>query len=235
VSPLRVFDTKDAASARVLAEAPAIGESLCDDCRAHFAEVRRFLDAYGVEYELVPTLVRGLDYYTRTVFEFVNEELDAAQATTCAGGRYDYLIEEIGGAPTPGVGWAAGVERMVMSLRDIPGKPGLDVFVVCDDGADRPAVLAQLAELRRAGLTADADYAGRSLKGQMTQAGRTGARLVVRVRGEEAMLRSGGADVGEPFPAAQLASVVLGHPGPPPALEPNPEKRARGAQDVPEA
>ncbi|HXV56811.1 MAG TPA: histidine--tRNA ligase [Gaiellaceae bacterium] len=235
VSPLRVFDTKHPASARVLAEAPTIGESLCDDCRAHFAEVRRFLDAYGIEYVLVPTLVRGLDYYTRTVFEFVNEGLDAAQATTCAGGRYDYLIEEIGGAPTPGVGWAAGVERMVMSLRDVPEQPGLDVFVVCDEGADRPAVLAQLAELRRAGLSADADYAGRSLKGQMTQAGRTGARLVVRVTGEEATLRSAGADLGEPFPAAELASVVLGHPGPPPALEPNEQKRARGAQDVPEA
>ncbi|HXV35196.1 MAG TPA: histidine--tRNA ligase [Gaiellaceae bacterium] len=235
VSPLRVFDTKDRAVRRVLADAPAIGDSLCASCREHFAAVRGFLDAYGVEYELVPTLVRGLDYYTRTVFEFVNEGLGAAQASICAGGRYDYLIEEIGGAPTPGVGWAAGVERMVMSRGDGGEREALDVFVVCDEPADRPAVLAQLAELRRAGLRADTDYAGRSVKGQMTQAGRTRARLVVRVSGDSAVLRSGGEDVGEPFPAAEIASVVLGHPGPPPASEPNEEKRARGAQDGPKA
>ena len=235
VSPLRVFDTKDEAVRRVLAGAPAIGDSLCTSCREHFAAVRGFLDAYRVGYELVPTLVRGLDYYTRTVFEFVNEELDAAQASICAGGRYDYLIEEIGGAPTPGVGWAAGVERMVMSLGDDGERAGLDVFVVCDEPADRPSVLAQIAELRRAGVSADTDYAGRSVKGQMTQAGRTGARLVVRVSGETATLRSEGEDIGEPFPAAEIASTVLGHPGPPPASEPNAEKRARGAQDVPEA
>jgi histidyl-tRNA synthetase len=235
VSPLRAFDTKNDAVRRVLATAPTIGDSLCTACRGHFEEVRGFLDAYGVGYELVPTLVRGLDYYTRTVFEFVNEELDAAQASICAGGRYDYLIEEIGGAPTPGVGWAAGVERMVASAAGEAEDAALDVFVVCDEPADRAAVLAQLAELRRAGVRADTDYAGRSVKGQMTQAGRTGARLVVRVSGETAVLRTGGEDLGEPFPVAEIASTVLGHPGPPPASEPNGEKRARGAQDVSEA
>jgi histidyl-tRNA synthetase len=229
VSPLRVFDSKTDAVLRVLAEAPTIGDSLCAACSEHFAEVRGFLDGYGIEYELVPTLVRGLDYYTRTVFEFVNEELDAAQATTCAGGRYDYLIEEIGGPSTPGVGWAAGVERMVMSLAADPGELGLDVFIVCDEVSDRPAVLAQLAELRRAGLRADTDYAGRSLKGQMTHAGRTGARLVVRVRGAEATLRAGGSDIGSAFPVGEIASTVLGHPSPPPAFQPNEEKRAPGA------
>lgn len=234
VSPLRVFDTKDPRVARTLAGAPTIGDSLCPECREHFAGVRSVLDAYGVDYELVPTLVRGLDYYTRTVFEFVNEDLGAAQATICAGGRYDYLIEEIGGAPTPGVGWAAGVERMIMSLTELPARPGLDVFVVCIDPADRAGVLAQVAELRRAGLRADVDYAGRSLKGQMTQAGRTGARLVVRVTGEEATLRAGGADIEGSFPVSEIAASVLGHPGPPPASEPNAEKRTRGAQDVPE-
>jgi histidyl-tRNA synthetase len=235
VSPLRVFDTKNEAVRAVLAVAPTIGDSLCDSCRDHFAEVRAFLDAYGVEYELVPTLVRGLDYYTRTVFEFVNEGLEAAQASICAGGRYDYLIEEIGGAPTPGVGWAAGVERMVTSVAGEAESPPLDVFVVCDQPSDRPAVLAQLAELRRLGLRADTDYAGRSVKGQMTQAGRTGARLVVRVTGETAVLRSQGSDVGEPFPISEIAASVLGHPGPPPTADPNDERRTHGAQDVPEA
>jgi histidyl-tRNA synthetase len=232
VSPLRVFDTKNDTVRAVLADAPTIGDSLCDACRTHFAAVREFLDAYDIEYVLVPTLVRGLDYYTRTVFEFVNEELGAAQATICAGGRYDYLIEEIGGNPTPGVGWAAGVERLAMSSDLELEGPGLDVFVVCDDQADRPRVLAQVAELRRAGLRCDVDYAGRSLKGQMTQAGRTRARTVVRVAGDRAVLRVGGTDLEDDFPASEIASAVLGHPGPPPASEPNAEKRTRGARNV---
>jgi histidyl-tRNA synthetase len=124
---------------------------------------------------------------------------------------------------------------MVTSTSGAPEDVGLDVFVVCDQPADRPAVLAQLADLRRAGLRADTDYAGRSLKGQMTQAGRTGARLVVRVSGDTALLRSEGKDIGEPFPVAEIASTVLGHPGPPPASEPNGKNRTRGAQDVSEA
>ena len=233
VSPLRVFDTKNAAVRDVLADAPTIGDSLCEACRAHFAEVRAFLDAYEIRYELVPTLVRGLDYYTRTVFEFVNDELGAAQATTCAGGRYDYLIEELGGSPTPGVGWAAGVERLAMSIELEPEEPRLDVFVVCDDEADRPRVLAQVAHLRRAGLRSDVDYAGRSLKGQMTQVGRTRARTVVRVTGDRASLRVDGKEAEGDFPASELAAAVLGHPGSPPAYEPKGAKRARGAQDVP--
>jgi histidyl-tRNA synthetase len=235
VSPLRVFDTKNRAVRAVLETAPTIGDSLCDSCREHFAEVRRVLAAYGIEYELVPRLVRGLDYYTRTVFEFVNEGLGPTQASICAGGRYDDLIEEIGGPATAGVGWAAGVERMVMSAAEEAERGALDVFVVCDEPADRPAVLAQVAELRRSGLRTDTDYAGRSFKGQMTQAGRTGARLLVRVTGETATLRAEGADIGEPFPVSEIASAVLGHPGPPPASEPNAEKRTRGAQDVSEA
>ena len=231
VSPLRVFDTKNEAVRAVLAGAPTIGESLCDACRSHFAAVRSFLDAYGIDYVLVPTLVRGLDYYTRTVFEFVNEGLGAAQATTCAGGRYDYLVEEIGGNPTPGVGWAAGVERLAMSSELELEAAGLDVFVVCDDEVDRPQVLAQVAELRRAGLRCDVDYAARSLKGQMTQAGRTRARTIVRVVGDRAALRVDGKDVEGDVPASELAAAVLGHPGPPPAYEPNADKRARGARD----
>ncbi|HSJ95116.1 MAG TPA: histidine--tRNA ligase, partial [Gaiellaceae bacterium] len=142
-SPLRVFDTKSTRVRETLAGAPTIAESLCEPCREHFTAVRSYLDAAGIDYELVPTLVRGLDYYTRTVWEFVNEGLGAAQATICAGGRYDYLVEEIGGPPTPGVGWAAGVERVGMSAGIEPEPPGLDVFVVCDAEADRPRVLAE--------------------------------------------------------------------------------------------
>jgi histidyl-tRNA synthetase len=234
VSPLRVFDTKNEAVRTVLAGAPTIGDSLCEPCRVHFAEVRAVLDAYGIEYVLVPTLVRGLDYYTRTVFEFVNDELGAAQATTCAGGRYDYLIEEIGGKPTPGVGWAAGVERLAMSSTLELDGLGLDVFVVCDDRAERPRVLAQVAALRAAGLRSDLDYAGRSLKGQMTQAGRTRARTVVRVSGDRATLRVDGRDVEGDVPASEIASAVLEHAGQPPASEPPADRRAGRAQEAPQ-
>jgi histidyl-tRNA synthetase len=233
-SPLRVFDSKNPAVQAVLAEAPTIGESLCEPCREHFAAVRADLDAAGVAYEVRPTLVRGLDYYTRTVWEFVNDGLGAAQSTICAGGRYDDLIEEIGGDPTPGVGWAAGLERIAMSAGVAPERPPLDVFVVCDEAADRHAVFAEVTALRRAGLSADTDHAGRSLKGQMTQAGRLRARIVVRVEGGEATLRIDGADLPERFPVSDIAARVLGHPGPPPAFDATPETRAGGAPNVPE-
>ena len=106
-TPLRVFDVKSERVQAVLAEAPKIGEALCDACREHFEQVRGFLDALGVRYELNPTLVRGLDYYTRTTFEFKDEAI-GAQDTICGGGRYDGLIEAIGGPPTPGIGFGAG-------------------------------------------------------------------------------------------------------------------------------
>jgi histidyl-tRNA synthetase len=192
VSPLRVFDTKDDAVRRVLATAPTIGDSLCPACQEHFREVRAFLDAYGVAYELVPTLVRGLDYYTRTVFEFVNEGLDAAQASICAGGRYDYLIEEIGGPPTPGVGWAAGIERMTMSSSAEAGPAPVDIFVAFADRGRREEILPWLAALRAEGLSGETDYAGRSLKGQLTQAGRLEARATLVVESEGQILRRSG-------------------------------------------
>ena len=195
-NPLRVFDVKSAAVREALRAAPKIGESLCTECAAHFAEVRRLLDAYGVPYTLEPTLVRGLDYYTRTVFEFVGPE-EKAQSAICSGGRYDGLIEEIGGAPTPGIGFGAGIERALIALEAEGRKgvePTLDVFFVADGDGARGRVPPLLAALRRAGLSADTDYAGRSFKGQMTQAGRTGAATVVVVRGDDATIRRGGKD-----------------------------------------
>jgi histidyl-tRNA synthetase len=177
-TPLRVFDVKSERVQTVLAEAPKIGDSLCDACREHFEQVRGFLDALGVRYELRPTLVRGLDYYTRTTFEFKDEAI-GAQDTICGGGRYDGLIEAIGGPPTPGIGFGAGIERLLLSLGDIEVEPeGIDVFFVAEEGADRKPIAAALAELRRRNISADMDYAGRSVKGQRTQASRLGARRV---------------------------------------------------------
>jgi histidyl-tRNA synthetase len=177
-TPLRVFDVKSERVQAALAEAPKIGEALCDACREHFDQVRGFLDALGVRYELRPTLVRGLDYYTRTTFEFKDEAI-GAQDSICGGGRYDGLIEAIGGPPTPGIGFGAGIERLLLSLGDTEVEPqGIDVFFVAAEGADRRAIATALAELRRRDISADMDYAGRSVKGQHTQASRLGARRV---------------------------------------------------------
>jgi histidyl-tRNA synthetase len=191
-SPLRVFDVKGERMQALLANAPKIGEALCDDCREHFAQVRTFLDAYAVDYELVPTLVRGLDYYTRTTFEFKDEAI-GAKDTICGGGRYDGLIEEIGGSPTPGIGFGAGLERLLLSVGQGRAEPEhVDVFFVCEETADRARVLPVMAELRRRGLRADLDYAGRSLKGQVTQANRLGAGWTVLVADSRATVREPG-------------------------------------------
>ena len=203
-SPLRVFDVKSKRMQELLAAAPKIGESLCDECREHFAQVREFLAAYGVSYELVPTLVRGLDYYTRTTFEFKDEAI-GAKDTICGGGRYDGLIEEIGGQPTPGIGFGAGLERLLLSIGADRAEPQhVDVFFVCEDSADRARVLPVLAELRRRGLRADLDYAGRSLKGQVTQANRLGAGWTVVVEDSKATVR----EPGRPDWAASLDELV---------------------------
>lgn len=191
-SPLRVFDSKAPSVQAALSGAPKIGESLTPESVEHFKEVRACLDAYGVAYDLQPTLVRGLDYYTHTVWEFVSERLEAAQSTVCAGGRYDYLIEEIGGPSTPGVGWAAGVERLVMSMSGEPERLPIDVFVAFDDRSRRHEFLSTVAQLRSAGKRCEVDYAGRSLKGQLTHAGRLGARAVVIVRGDGLTVRRQG-------------------------------------------
>ena len=188
---LRVFDVKNPHVQAALADAPKIGESLCDACREHFESVRRYLDAYGVRYELEPTLVRGLDYYTRTAFEFVDEAI-GAQSSICGGGRYDYIVEEIGGPPTPGIGFGAGVERLLLSLDLDAPQPRIDVFVDPDEEADRSRVLALMAELRRRGLSCETDYAGRSAKGRLTHGERLGARVTLFAGPETVTVRRAG-------------------------------------------
>jgi histidyl-tRNA synthetase len=196
-TPLRVFDVKNERVRAALEDAPKIGDSLCEACRNHFDAVTRQLDAYGVRYTLVPTLVRGLDYYTRTTWEFIGPE-HGAQSAISAGGRYDYLAEDIGGPETPGVGFGAGIERLLLALEDAgveaPAERPIDVFFACDEGAPRERVLALMAALRRTGRACDTDYASRSLKGQLTQAGRLGARLTVIVGPDGATIREAGAE-----------------------------------------
>jgi histidyl-tRNA synthetase len=190
-SPLRVFDVKNEKVRAALEDAPKIGDSLCEACMEHFARVREYLDEYGVPYTVVPTLVRGLDYYTRTTFEFIGPDESAQASTICGGGRYDYLIEEIGGPPTPGIGFGAGLERLVLSL-ELEGfeaeQPLLDVFFAVDEGR---SALAPVYELRKAGFSADCDHAGRSLKGQVTY-GQKHARATVVADGDRWTVRRAG-------------------------------------------
>ena len=196
-SPLRVFDNYDAKPQAVqdaLDDAPKIGESLCEACREHFAAVLRDLDACGVPYEIVATLVRGLDYYTRTTWEFRGPD-EGAQSALSGGGRYDGLVEQIGGPPIPGVGFGAGIERLVLAVEQAGREavtPAMDIFFTIDDSASRELVATWLGTLRQRGIASDTDYAGRSLKGQLTQASRLGAETVVQVRADGATVRRRG-------------------------------------------
>jgi histidyl-tRNA synthetase len=176
-NPLRAFDAKDEATRAVVASAPTMLERLAGEDAEHFAAVRGLLDRAGVEYELDGTLARGLDYYTRTVFAYECDRL-GAQSEVGGGGRYDGLIEELGGPPTPANGWAAGVERILLALGQEEEGPRCDIFVAATDG-QRERALALVTELRRAGLRADLDLAGRAMKGQMRHADRLGARRAV--------------------------------------------------------
>ena len=194
-SPLRVFDVKDAKVRAALEDAPKIGDSLCEACVEHFARVRADLDEYGVPYTIVPTLVRGLDYYTRTTFEFIGPDESAQASTICGGGRYDYLVEEIGGPPTPGIGFGAGIERLLLALemeRITADPPLLDLFVATEEGQ---SALAVVYELRKAGVSADSDHAGRSLKGQMTYGQKHARATLVLGADGWTLRRSGELDV----------------------------------------
>jgi histidyl-tRNA synthetase len=193
-NPLRVFDVKSPKVQEALAEAPKIGDALCDECRAHFEAVQAHLENYGVEFTLSPALVRGLDYYTRTAFEFVDEAI-GAKSSIVGGGRYDGLIEELGGQPTPGIGFGAGIERLLLSMEaaGVTATPDeIDVFVALNEGNFKPRVLPLVQELRRHGLSAEVDYAGRSLKGQLTHARRLGAKAIVEWGPERSTLRRPG-------------------------------------------
>ena len=185
VNPLRAFDADHEGTRKVMADAPTLLDRLDPADAEHFERVRELLDRNGVAYELDPTLVRGLDYYTRTVFEFECERL-GAQSGIGGGGRYDGLIEQLGGPPTAACGWALGVDRIALALEDAEAGQAdqrRGVFVVAESD-DRAVALALVTELRRAGLVADLDLADRAIKGQMKQADRVGARYALILSGD---------------------------------------------------
>ena len=178
LNPLRAFDSDHRGTQEVMAAAPRLLDRLTGEDAEHFAAVRAMLDDVGQAYEVDPTLVRGLDYYTRTVFEFSSDAL-GAQSGVGGGGRYDGLIEQIGGPHTPGIGWAAGVERMLLTAgAPAPAEAPLDLYVGFAWDAHRTAAFRLAADARRAVLTARLELAGRSVKGQVKQADRSGARYV---------------------------------------------------------
>ncbi|MFE9663373.1 histidine--tRNA ligase [Streptomyces sp. NPDC005955] len=186
INPLRVLDDKRAEVQAQLAGAPLLRDHLCEACRAYHAEVRELLTAQGVAFEDDPRLVRGLDYYTRTTFEFVHDGL-GAQSAVGGGGRYDGLSEMIGGPALPSVGWALGVDRTVLALEaegitlDVP--PATSVYAVPLGEEARKVLFAVVADLRRAGIATDFAYGGRGIKSAMKSAHRSGARFAL-VAGE---------------------------------------------------
>jgi histidyl-tRNA synthetase len=196
LNPLRAFDAKHEPTRRVMANAPRLIDRLPREDLDHFAEVQDLLHAAGMEYTVDTTLVRGLDYYTRTLFEFQSGALEAAQNTLGGGGRYDHLAEQIGGPPTPGMGWAAGVERMLMAAtQPKPAEPPVDIYIAYEP-PHKPDAFRLAADVRRAGGSARLELAGRSLKGQLKQASRSHARYVAIFGDDGVQLRDreGGED-----------------------------------------
>lgn len=187
-NPLRILDCKEEKCKRITAGAPRIIDYLCDDCKAHFEGVQEELTALDIPFNVNPGIVRGLDYYTRTVFEFISNDI-GAQGTVCGGGRYNHLVEEVGGHPTPAAGFGLGLERLLLVLENT-GKlnavePKTDVYIApLGENASKKA-LSITNGLRTAGLSAETDLMNRSLKAQMKYADKIGAKYVVVVGDDE--------------------------------------------------
>lgn len=218
-NPMRVLDCKNPDCRPTTSRAPGMLDHLCDDCRAHFERVKELLGRFGVPFVVDTRIVRGLDYYTKTVFEIQSPHL-GSQNTVCGGGRYDGLVEMLGGDPVPGVGFGLGIERLVLHLealgKVVPGAGPADVFLATMGPAAVDAALPVLYQLRHAGVAAETDYLGRSLKSQMKYAGRLGARFVAII-GEDELARgavtlkdmASGQQTEVRLDAAELARAVV--------------------------
>ena len=178
-NPMRILDCKCPECKRTAENAPVITDYLCEECKAHFEKVRSFLDSLQISYSVNPRIVRGLDYYTKTVFEFISNEI-GAQGTICGGGRYDGLVEEIGGKPTPALGFGMGIERLLLLLEKMsfsfPGKPVADIYIASLGEQSAKKAMEIFAELTSDGYNARTDLMNRSLKAQLKYADKIGAR-----------------------------------------------------------
>ena len=179
-NPMRILDCKSPVCSKIAQGAPKITDYLCDECREHFASVQKYLDAAGVEYTVNPTIVRGLDYYTKTVFEFVTDFI-GAQGTVCGGGRYDGLIEELGGKHLPSLGFAMGIERLLMLMDkqgiEIPKPSTCDLYVAVMGESASLKSFEIIKAVRSCGLIAETDVVGRGLRAQMKYADKIGAKF----------------------------------------------------------
>lgn len=187
-NPLRILDCKKEQCQIEIKNSPSIFDYLCEDCRIHFQKLREYLDHLDISYQVNPLLVRGLDYYTKTAFEIISDELGAQNAVG-GGGRYDYLVEELGGKHTPAVGFAAGMERMIATMErqgiQIPQWEGIKVFVAVASSFDIPPAFKIISNLRENGISAEMDFLNKSLKSQMRSANKMNAPFVVIVGQEE--------------------------------------------------
>lgn len=187
-NPLRILDCKEEGCKKITANAPIILDYLCEECKTHFEKVKQLLTENGVQYTVDSGIVRGLDYYTKTVFEFVSTDI-GSQGTVCGGGRYDGLIEELGGVPTPAIGFAAGLERLLLLMentgRQIPDNGMPQVYLAGMDEASRTKAFQLAAELRRSGISAEIDHMARSVKAQFRYADKIGAAYVAAIGGSE--------------------------------------------------
>ena len=187
-NPMRILDCKSPEDKELVKGAPMMLDYLCEDCRKDFEELKSHLDAMGIEYIVDPTIVRGLDYYTKTAFEFITTKI-GAQGTVCGGGRYDHLIEEIGGPDVPGVGFGLGKERLLMMMdiagHDYGGEPGPQIFIAWIGDEAREYSVRLLHELRSKGIRAEMDTRERNLKGQMKYANKLGAAYTVVIGEDE--------------------------------------------------
>ena len=178
-NPMRLLDCKSPEDQAIAKDAPVITDYLCEDCENHFTEVKKYLDAAGVTYHINPKIVRGLDYYTKTVFEFITDCI-GAQGTVCGGGRYDGLIEELGGKHTPSLGFAMGLERLLMVMDaqgiEIPNNDSCALYIATMGDEAKIKAFELLRRVRESGLTAETDVVGRGLRAQMKYADKIGAK-----------------------------------------------------------
>lgn len=187
-NPLRILDCKEPGCKAITASAPKTLEYLCDDCKSHFEKLQSILSSAGVEFRVNPSVVRGLDYYTGTVFEFISSAI-GAQGTVCGGGRYNNLVSEVGGKPTPAVGFGMGLERLIMILENLNlylGEPETPtIYIAPTSEAEAEAAFSVVGELRKKGVSAECDIMGRSLKAQMKYAGKRGYAFVAVMGADE--------------------------------------------------
>ena len=187
-NPLRVLDCKNPDCQAILKDAPTVDSVLCDDCVQHFSDLKKYLTDIGIAYEVDTSLVRGLDYYTRTVFEIKSGDL-GAQSTVCGGGRYDGLVEQLGGAPTPGIGFSMGVERLINILEKQNKLPentaGIEVFVGAAGEKAKETAFRAVYALREKGISAEFDHVGKSVKAQMKYADKIGAKYSTVIGDDE--------------------------------------------------